>query len=237
MKRMLPIEIIARVVLMVWFAGGFAVAFADQVERQWSDIVERGRAAGVDATTLQSVMQSCRERGLTAAQTLVVVTPAFEVAREKLPSSFVLEKIMEGITKQVDEEILIQAAVRQATAMKRGHQLLHETLGEPSCRHDELLIAIAHGLESELPEPLFRAVLPSCRNMGFNRLQTLLGAGEMLKLGGVSTNEIQRLLLDFAQRNLGRGQMLRAVQSTLLTKERTSDAKMPAESDTGKPHR
>jgi hypothetical protein len=148
-----------------------------------------------------------------------------------------LGKVMEGITKQVDAETLIQAAVRQATVMKRGHQLLHETLGEPSCRHDELLIAIAHGLESELPEPLFRAVLPSCRNMGFNRLQTLLEAGEILKLGGVSTNEIQLLLLDFARRNLGRGQMLRIVQSTLLTKERTSDTKIAVESEANTPHR
>lgn len=66
-----------------------------------SSLIEKGRAAGADASRLQAVASRAEAAGLSPQQTATLLQPTVTLAERDLPSTPLLNKTLEGLAKRV----------------------------------------------------------------------------------------------------------------------------------------
>jgi hypothetical protein len=135
-------------------------------------------------------------------------------AREGLPVESVRTLIAEGRAKKVPEAELDAAVQRRLAALRSAKALLQETgyMECPAAQRQGLMAAVAQALESRLSESALRETLQAGGGSRMMRIQAIVEAGESLQLLGVDGATAATLMQDFAGRDLGRGEILRAVQ-------------------------
>ena len=189
----------------------------------WRSLFDEGRALGIDATRLQSVVVNCRQHEIEAVTGAQLLQPVYDIAREQLDANLVLVKLEEVLTKNVEHEAIIAAVKKRAESIQRAHTILHGARGQHVRCHDELIAAIVHALESGLPATLLQNVLQQCTNWGLMQQTTLMESGEMLLLAGFTIDAVQTLLTDFVTHKLRTNQMLCSVRSAIQAKKEAKD--------------
>lgn len=141
----------------------------------------------------------------------VVVQQAIQ---EGLPAAPLRTLIAEAQAKQVPAAELDTALERRVTALHTAKTMLLEAgYGQcPAAQQQELIVTVGRALESNVPADGLRLALKTCSGARALRLQGVVEAGESLKLLGLDDATVTALMQDFAERNLGRGEMLRAIQ-------------------------
>jgi len=136
-----------------------------------------------------------------------------QAIQEGLPTESVRTLIAEGQAKQVPAAELDAAAQRRLASLREAKAMLrangYDCVGPGQ---QELMATVGRALESKVPADALRQVLKAGGGMRAMRLQAVVDAGESLKLLGVDNATVSALMQDFVSRNLGRGEILRAVQ-------------------------
>jgi len=137
-----------------------------------------------------------------------------QAIQEGLPVESVRTLIAEGQAKQVPAAELEAAVQRRLTTLRAAKAMLQDAgYGKcPAAQQQELVAAVGRALESKVPTDALRQVLKAGGGTRAMRLQAVVDAGESLKLLGVEDATAAALMQDFVARNLGRGEILRAVQ-------------------------
>ena len=137
-----------------------------------------------------------------------------QAIQEGLPAEPVRTLIAEGQAKQVPAAELDAALQRRLTSLRDAKTMLQETgYGKcPATQHQELIATVGRALESKVPSDALRQVLKSGGGARAMRIAAIVDAGESLKLLGLDDTTLGALMQDFVARNLGRGEVLRAVQ-------------------------
>jgi hypothetical protein len=141
--------------------------------------------------------------------------PAVQTAiNEGLPVESVKTLIAEGQAKQVPAAELDAAVQRRLASLRSAKAMLQETgYGKcPAAQQRELTVAVANALESKVTTDALRETLKAGGGSRVMRLQAAVEAGEAIKLLGVDDATVAALMRDFVTRNLGRGEIVRAVQ-------------------------
>jgi hypothetical protein len=137
-----------------------------------------------------------------------------QAIQEGLPAESVRTLIAEGRAKQVPAAELDAALQRRLAALREAKAMLQDAgYGRcPAAQQQELVAAVGRALESKVPADALRQVLKTGGGTRAMRLQAVVDAGESLKLLGLNDATVSALMQDFVARNLGRGEILRAVQ-------------------------
>lgn len=159
-------------------------------------------------------MKTCWLTLILAASVCAEPTAVQQAIREGLPAESVRALIAEGQAKQVPPSELEAAAQRRLAALREAKTLLFETgyMRCPVAQQQELMAAVGRALESKVPATALRQALKAGGGTQALRVQAAVEAGESLKLLGLDDATVEALMQDFVTRNLGRGEIVRAVQ-------------------------
>jgi hypothetical protein len=140
--------------------------------------------------------------------------------RAGLPVVTVVSRIDEGLAKQVPADAMERAIQTRLDALKAAQGLLagagYTDLSVEPAR--QLLSATAMATESGVPADDLRAVLTRAQGRAAMRLASVVGAGESLHLAGFAPPATRALMIDCIDRNLGRMEILRAVNHCIQQK-------------------
>ena len=140
--------------------------------------------------------------------------------RAGLPVAAVVSRIDEGLAKQVPADAMERAIQTRLDALKAAQGLLagagYADLTMEPVR--QLLSATAMATESGVPADDLRAVLARAEGRAAMRMTSIVGAGESLRLAGFSPPATRALMSDCIDRNLGRMEILRAVNHCIQQK-------------------
>ena len=113
----------ATLALAVIVAGAPSVAFGQDDGVQ--ALVDRGRAAGVEAEQLSAVVERARRAGLNTDATASLLRPTVELAEQNLPTSHLLSKTLEGLAKNVPPERMHPVLQQYRGHTERAGQIVH----------------------------------------------------------------------------------------------------------------
>lgn len=158
--------------------------------------------------------------GLAADRARQLAGSVTAAERAGLPVATVVSRIDEGLAKQVPADALERAIQARLDALKTAQGLLAgagfaDLTVEPV---RQLLSATALAAESGVPADDLRAVLARAEGRAAMRMASVVGAGESLQLAGFSSPATRALMLDCIDRNLGRMEVLRAVNHCIQQK-------------------
>jgi hypothetical protein len=137
-----------------------------------------------------------------------------QAIQEGLPAEPLRTLISEAQAKQVTAADLDGALQRRLMSLREAKAMLMETgYGRcPLAQQQELMATVGRALESKVPADALRSALKAGGGTQTMRIQSVVDAGESLKLLGLDDATVGTLMQDFVARNLGRGEILRAVQ-------------------------
>jgi len=92
--------------------------------------VERGQSAGVDPDLLQNVATRAEQRGLSADETVALLRPAIALAEQNLPAAPLLNKALEGLSKQVPPSRMSPVLTQIQSQTEKAGALVAEWLGQ-----------------------------------------------------------------------------------------------------------
>lgn len=176
------------------------------------DPADQGHRPGSDAVALQKTQEKLEGAGLTPTQTEGILRPAQDAARDGLPSGTILSKIDEGVAKHASPEALAAAAEKRAACLREATRIVEASGG--TCKEESgqaLVSATALCLESGLDAERLSRVLHAGGGGHAMRIAAVMEAGEALHLAGLDHDTVEKLMIEFARRNLRRGEILRAV--------------------------
>jgi len=137
-------------------------------------LLERGRAAGVDAGQMQLIAKRARRVGLSPKATASLLRPTIALAEQDLPTAPLLSKTLEGLAKRVPAARMTPVLreyrthteragkfVRQWTRRSDVQKLLgsSETSSGSSTFPTQLVMAVAEAQQQDLPAKDIRTFL------------------------------------------------------------------------------
>lgn len=140
-RPMIPPRLSIRLVpSWIGYALGFALlvlgapsaVFAQNPDIQ--DLITRGRQAGLDTKHIQTVVQRARETGLRTDVTANLLRAAVDLAEQDLPATPLLNKTLEGFSKQVPPDRLQPVVQQFRTYTEQAGQLVSQWRKRPEVR-------------------------------------------------------------------------------------------------------
>jgi hypothetical protein len=167
--------------------------------------------ADVDAARWQRIVGQLKANGLSAQATRECLALVQEAVRLGLPADPVLTRIEEGSAKGV-EETALQAAGRQRLAnLQSAATVLKEAgYGNRCASHDQLMKSVTMALESGLSPDTLQGVLAQSKGGQPKRMQSIVEAGETMRLSGMNEATVGQIMIDFTQLNMRRMEVIRA---------------------------
>lgn len=162
-----------------------------------------------------AIVARCTGAGMTTNTMSAILAPVRDATRAGLPSAHVLDKIEEGLAKTADADSIVAAAQNRLEYLAAARSVVGE--GPASCARGEqrLLVSVALALESGMPRALIDAAIEAGEGERPGRLSAVVGAGESLHLAGRSAEDVKQFMLSCVARDLGRGQIVKAVKEAL----------------------
>ena len=181
-------------------AALFALAAADCLADQ--------PPAGVAADRWNRLAARCPE------QQRDMLEVARAAGREGLPVGAIVTLVEEGLAKQAEAGAVCAAAQRRLDALREARKMVMDS-GYPECGappQQALMAAVASALECLVPRDALLGVLKIGGGTRAMRIKTVVEAGESLKLLGLDAAAVASFMGDFAGRDLGRMEILRAIR-------------------------
>lgn len=165
-----------------------------------------------------------QEESLNRTETETILQHAAQAAAAGVPDAVVLGRLREGLVKRATAAELIEAlktsqlAHQEAMALLRGdRQGRHRGRRPPET--DGLHAILVRALESGLPREAFEDLFAGeagPRELGAQRMQAIVEAGEMLHLAGMDVSDVRRFMLMCRERQVRRMVALRAARQAIL---------------------
>lgn len=151
----------SRIALMVLLLSGYAHAQSP------ADLPERAAAAGLDPALVETALARGAASGLEVAEVARLIQPAIELGERGLPGQFVLQKVLEGLTKRVPPAQLAIVVARLEAATDRAGARADNWLARSdvprSMRGAEartsIIDGLAQGMAQENAGPVLEALL------------------------------------------------------------------------------
>lgn len=173
-------------------------------------LMQRGKQAGLSPVRLKQVSERAAARGLTKAQTAVLLEPAVQLAKQDLPAHLVLQKTLEGLAKNVPQariqpvlermRLYTEASGAFITAWLNKGSVQEMLAGTPTvdraakrrliegavqARMHEIPSSVIHDLLASLPANTTRRPIPAGHIAAILHIVPDLPGGS-LEAGGVS---------------------------------------------------
>lgn len=182
-------------------ANAFAVDWATLTQ----DIVQQGLSTEKEANPL---IEKAQTAGYTTEQMADLLEPVRKAGQQHLPTRPLLDKLEEGLIKQVKPESLHQAISTRYDCLVQASQLT-QIIQPPS---DKVLYSVTRALESGVPEPVLQSVITESKGQNSGQIQAVVEAGETMYLNGLDATSVQTLMTDCLQRRLRRSEILRTTR-------------------------
>lgn len=210
----------------------------------WRGIRCKNVEIGLSTQQVDHTLKACRQRGLSAEDTDKLLAPVYAAHKEGLPAGNICIKIEEGLAKQVPTDRIEAAAQARLNYLREAGKLVASMRLNGSGRHGmgrgggrgasrgmggggpggkrggmtgppHLVENIGMALESGVPLAVFQEVFKHAGNSRMGRIMPVVEAAETLQLAGLKPEQIQRVLIDFLDRNLNRRGIQRGVDVLL----------------------
>ncbi len=167
--------------------------------------------AGVDAIRWRRIVGLLQANSLPAASVQDCLAPVQEAIRQGLPPDPVLARIEEGAAKAVDGSALRDAVRNRLANLQSAAAMLRQAgYGARTPSHDQLMRAVTLALESGLSTDTLKAVLTRAQGGQAERVRSIVEAGETMRLSGMDEPAVGQMMVDFAERNMRRTEVIRA---------------------------
>lgn len=172
-----------------------------------SATIEQGGAA--DDTRITGITQRCKAAGWEDATIGKLEGLLADGSASGLDMDLLTLRLQEGLAKKADPAMVVQAVGYRLGAMKQARQLTQAHDG-PSAQLEQ---TVGFALEAGLSAETIRGILASGSNQRPGQLVALIDAGRTLVLSGWDEKAASGLTTDFQERNLRRGEMIRALRT------------------------
>ncbi len=182
----------------------------------WKELRAKNLELGVPAAQVDQTLETCRKRGLSARDADVLLCSAYIARAESLPFGCIYTRIEEGLAKQVEVSRVTSAAELRLNCLRQARELTTHLYGESTDGRGggpaHLLEHAAMALESGLPSDVLQEVFLRNGRRRIGRLAHVVEAAETLQLAGLAPDQIQRVMIDFLDRDLTRNEVMRAIR-------------------------
>jgi hypothetical protein len=170
-----------------------------------------GSPAGLDPSRWQGLVNSLNAAGLSSDAARDCLAAVQEAARQGLPPDPVLVRLEEGVAKKAGAENLLLAGQNRLAALGSASAVLNETgYDTRNAANNALLKTVTLALESGLAAETVKPVLERGSGRQADRLQSIIEAGETMRLNQMDNATCGQMMADFTDRNLRRSEVLRA---------------------------
>lgn len=191
-----------------------ATAMAD-TSKDWEAVRDASVKAGLDAEQVDQALGLCRKNGLTVPECKALMEPVHAAHAEALPTECLFIKIEEGLAKKVDAARIVNATELRLACLRRAERLVDAARPERGGEHRHMVMHACMAIESGLPAEVLQQIFSRPGGFRYGRMIQVVEAGETLQLAGLAPQDIQHVMNDFLDRNLNRGEVLRAVDYLL----------------------
>lgn len=181
----------------------------------WQVLRETSLKLGLDAARVDQTLGQCRKNGLTAAECKALLDPVHAAQAESLPTDCIFIKIEEGLAKKVETPRIARATEMRLACLRRADRMVAAARPERGGEHQHMVMHTCMAIESGLPEEVLQPIFNRPGGFRYGRMIQVIEAGETLQLAGLAPQDIQHAMTDFLDRNLNRGEVLRAVDYIL----------------------
>lgn len=116
-------------------AALLVLLFMSKVQAQdFSGLIERGEAAGIDRDRLESLIERAHNQSYNDGQINDLIEPAIQLAENNLPYNFVLQKSMEGLAKRVPAENVHRVLAEFERGISRSAEIIDPWLEQDEVR-------------------------------------------------------------------------------------------------------
>jgi hypothetical protein len=142
--------------------------YASQDTRVITQAFDVAVDAGVQERDALRLVESCAEGKFSPEQISRVLTLAAQIALDRLPDDLFVSKVLEGVAKGVDADLVVKAAERRARETRLALNLVRGlALDGVSVRdRDELVPDIAEALAAGMDEGRIRAIITEAVEAG-----------------------------------------------------------------------
>jgi hypothetical protein len=178
----------------------------------WEGLMKDSPAV-LDRERWQGLVKALKGNGFSCAEARGCLEPVADAAREGLPPDAVLARMEEGAAKKAEADIMLKAGRSRLAALRTAADVLKETgYGARKTENDNLLKTVAVALESGLGAVTVKPVLARGNGGQPGRMQSIVEAGEIMRLNDMDDATVGPMLSDFIDRNLRRSEVLRAAR-------------------------
>lgn len=182
----------------------------------WAALRGKCLRVGAVGERVDQILGICRQRGLSVEDSDRLMAPVYAAKKETLPVGCVYAKIEEGLVKRAAVSNIISTAEARLGYMREAKKLVSSMLSGIAAGHGDGLTRLIENtgmaLESGLEPAIIKTVFRRNGRRRLGRLAHAMEAAETLHLEGFEDSQIQRVLIDFLDRNLSRHEMFRAVE-------------------------
>ncbi len=190
---------------------------ATPADDSWQALRETCMRRGCSEAQMESVLNACRVRRLSAAEAGRLMIPVTSATTESLPADCLFARIEEGLAKNVDVDRIESAVQRRLECLRTAQQIFsdlkprgngHGPMGGPPRLIGNMALALESGVDPEVLSSVFGHKGP----MRYGRLAHIIDAAESLHLAGLDSDQLRRVMNDFLERNMNRQEMCRVVK-------------------------
>jgi hypothetical protein len=176
----------------------------------WDDLL-KDPPAGLVQGRWQGLVNALKANGFSLEAANACLEPVRDAARQGLPPEAVAARLEEGAAKHVEAALLVQAGRTRLTALRTAAEALKESgYGTRIADTDKLMKTVAIALESGLEARTVKAVLAHGNGDQPDRMQSVIEAGESMRLNTMDDATVAQMMADFIDRNLRRSEVVRA---------------------------
>ncbi len=191
--------------------------------KEWNALREKSLKMGLDAERVEQALGQCRKNGLRVQECEALLKPVYTAQTEALPTECVFIRIEEGLAKKVDAPRIVKAAETRLSCLRLADRMIVAARPERGGEHRHMVMHTCMALESGLPEEVLQNIFNRPGGFRYGRMIQVIEAGETLQLTGLAPQDIQHVMTDFLDRDLSRGEVLRAVDYILAEKAKGRD--------------
>lgn len=102
--------------------------------QDFSGLIERGEAAGIDRDRLERLVERAQNQNYDDGQIRNLIEPAIKLAENNLPYNFVIQKSMEGLAKRVPAENVHRVLAEFERGVSRAAEIIDPWLEQEEVR-------------------------------------------------------------------------------------------------------
>lgn len=197
--------------LWVGLSPGQTASLRNETDR-WEALVGE-RADGIEANRWQRMVEALKGLGFSVDSTRECLAPLQEAVRQALPLESVWTRIEEGVAKGVSAQALQDAVRQRLASLEQAAAILREAgYSGRNRRHDKLIKSLALAMESGISADSLRGILTRTEGGQYERIQSIVEAGEVMRLNGMDEATVTQMMNDFTERKMRRTEIIRAAR-------------------------